>query len=101
MTTEEARRILAARGLPTTMMVYRGPLFLVEATRWNSALANIDPHHLTARFEVVPGWVLARPFWCSAQDRAPWMKATEPTEVEPDGVSADVRERLAMCELMW
>jgi len=81
--------------------VYRGALFLVEQARWNSGLANIDPSRLTARFEVSPGWVLARPFWCSVQDRDRWMETTQPTEVNADELSADVKARLATHELMF
>lgn len=62
-------------------MSIRGGLYLVNETRWNEALANLEQRSILARFTVSPGFFLGRPTWPTRGDRERWLKSTHAIEI--------------------
>lgn len=81
-------------------MSIRGGLYLVDETRWNEALANLEQPAILARFVVSPGWVLGRPTWPTVTDRERWLKATHATEIPEGQLDNATRSRIATHDLM-
>jgi hypothetical protein len=82
-------------------MSIRGELYVVSRARWDQALSHLDPAYVTARFEVSPGWCLARPHWLSVKRRDQWLKAVQPLEVSEEELDESTRVRLGSFELMF
>jgi len=82
-------------------MSIRGSLYILQRVRWDESLANLDKSHLNARFEISPGWILARPQWPNAEARDRWLKSTQGLEVDDADLDDKTKARLGDYELMF
>ena len=74
--------------------------FIVSDIRWKQNLAHIDPAFFGATCEVTPGFFVALPRWCSAEDRERWLAKSDCIPVDESELNEEIRARIAHHDLM-
>jgi hypothetical protein len=74
--------------------------YVVSEIRWQQNLCHISPDYFGATCQVLPGFFVALPRWCSPQDRARWLAKADARQVSESELNTEIRERINHHDLM-